>query len=70
MTMYSNNFVIFNFTHLLIVIQPENDRVAILPHLSLTGEVAILTIDQTLEIMEKIHREKFGKGIYGKIPRT
>lgn len=64
------NYVLFNFRNVLIIVQPENDRVVIIPYLSFSGDVASLTIDQTIKVMEKIKRERPINKTHGKISRS
>lgn len=49
------NHIIFQFKNLLIIIQPDMDRVHII---SWSGETCSLTIDETILILEEKQREK------------
>ena len=49
------NCIIFQFKNVLIVIQPDQDRVHFI---AWSGDSATLTIEQTIEIMETRRREK------------
>ena len=61
------NVIQFHFKNLLIIVYPAESRVYFI---SWTGEVCSLTINQAINVMEKVRREKFGKGIHGKVSRS
>jgi hypothetical protein len=63
------NYFSFNFKNLLVIVQTDVDRVVLISAL-LDVEIPVLTIDKTIEIMEKIQCERHSKKIHGKISRT
>lgn len=64
------NFISFSFRTLLFIIQPDVDRVVFIPTLPNVYEIPVLTIDQTIEVMEKIQRERINQKIHGKVSRS
>lgn len=62
------DFISLNFRTLLIIVQTDVDRVVLIS--ALPGvEIPVLTIDQTIELMEKIRRERLNKKVHENISR-
>ncbi len=64
------DFISFSFRTMLIIIQPDVNRVVFIPALPDVYEIPVLTIDQTIEVMEKIKRERPINKTHGKISRS